>query len=99
MNQPSEFELLELATPYALDAVSDTERAAIERRLRRAPRSVAQAFDAEVCAVRETMAAISSASSVEPPAELRARVLSAVGSPQFVGCVGGQRYWPQPPRC
>ena len=83
MNQPSEFELLELATPYALDAVSDNERADIERRLRRAPRPVAQAFDAEVRAVRETMAAMSSATSVEPPAELRARVLSTVGSPSL----------------
>lgn len=85
MNQPSEFELLELATPYALDAVSDTERADIEQRLRRAPRSVAAAFDTEVRAVQETMAALSSATSVEPPAELRARVLSAVGSPPVRG--------------
>lgn len=81
MNQPSEFELLELATPYALDAVSDTERADIDRRLRRAPRRVAQAFDEEVRAVQETLAAMSSATSIEPPAELRSRVLSAVGSP------------------
>jgi anti-sigma-K factor RskA len=81
MNQPSEFELLELATPYALDAVSDAERADIERRLSRAPQPVAEAFDTEVRAVRETMAAVSSATSVEPPAELRARVLAAVDSP------------------
>jgi anti-sigma-K factor RskA len=81
MNQPSEFELRELATPYALDAVSDTERADIERRLRRAPRPIAQAFHAEVRAVRQTMAAMSSATAVDPPAELRARVLSAADSP------------------
>ena len=81
MNQPSDFELLELATPYALDAVSDTERDDIERRLRRAPRPVAQAFETEVRAVQETMAAVSSTTSIEPPAELRARVLSAVSSP------------------
>ncbi|MBO0866372.1 MAG: anti-sigma factor [Mycobacterium sp.] len=81
MNQPSEFELLELATPYALDAVSDTERADIERRLRRAPQPVAQAFDEEVRAVRETMTAVSSATAVQPPEELRARVLAEVSSP------------------
>ena len=33
MTEPTEFELLELATPYALHAVSDAERAAIDRQL------------------------------------------------------------------
>ena len=37
MTEPTEFELLELATPYALNAISDTERAAIERQLAAAP--------------------------------------------------------------
>ncbi|KKC02616.1 RskA family anti-sigma factor, partial [Mycobacterium nebraskense] len=41
MTEPNEFELLELATPYALDAVSEEERADIERRVAAAPRSVA----------------------------------------------------------
>ena len=80
MNQPAEFGLLELATPYALDAISDTERTDIEHRLSRASRAIARAFDTEVRAVQETMAAMSSATSTEPPAELRARVLSVVGS-------------------
>lgn len=83
MNQPSELELRELATPYALDAVSDTERADIERRLRRAQQPIAQVFHAQVRAVRATMAAMSSATAVEPPAELRTRVLSAAGSPRL----------------
>jgi len=30
MTEPSDFELLELATPYALDAVSEAERAEID---------------------------------------------------------------------
>ena len=80
MNQPAEFGLLELATPYALDAISDNERTAIEQRLSRASRAIARAFDTEVRAVQETMAAMSSATSIEPPAELRARVLSVAGS-------------------
>jgi anti-sigma-K factor RskA len=82
MSQPSDFELLELATPYALDAVSETERADIEHRLAEAPRAVAEAFRAEVHEVRETMAAVSSATAVEPPAALRDRVLAEVSPRQ-----------------
>ncbi|OBG66906.1 anti-sigma factor [Mycobacterium sp. E3298] len=78
MTEPNEFELLELATPYALDAVSDEERADIERRLAAAPRSVAAAFDDEVRAVRETLAVISATTAVEPPAHLRAATLAAI---------------------
>jgi anti-sigma-K factor RskA len=81
MSKPSDFELLELATPYALDAVTDAERADIERRLADAPKAVADAFHAEVRQVRETLAAMSSATAVEPPTELRGRVL-AVASPR-----------------
>jgi len=81
MSQPSDFELLELATPYALDAVSEDERADIERRLAQAPRAVAEAFYTEVRQVRETMAATSAATALEPSEELRGRVLAAV-SPQ-----------------
>ena len=38
MTESSEFELLELATPYALDAVSENERAAIETHIAAGPR-------------------------------------------------------------
>ena len=78
MTEPTEFELLELATPYALDAMSDEERTAIDRRLKTAPRSVAAAFEDEVRAVRETMAVLSSATAVEPPPHLRESTLAAV---------------------
>jgi anti-sigma-K factor RskA len=80
MTEPTEFELLELATPYALHAVSDAERAAIERQLAAAPPSVAGAFRDEVRAVRETMTAVSAATAAEPPTHLRAAVLAAVQS-------------------
>ena len=77
MTEPTDFELLELATPYALHAVSDAERAAIDRQLAAAPPSVAAAFRDEVRAVRETMTAVSAATAAEPPAHLRAAVLGA----------------------
>jgi anti-sigma-K factor RskA len=78
MTEPTEFELLELATPYALHAVSDDERAAIDRQLAAAPPSVAEAFREEVRAVRETMTAVSAATAAEPPTRLRAAVVAAV---------------------
>ena len=78
MTEPTEFELLELATPYALNAISDTERAAIDRQLAAAPTTVAEAFGDEVRAVRETMAVVSAATAAEPPDRLRATVLAGV---------------------
>jgi len=78
MTEPTDFELLELATPYALHAVADDERAAIDRQLVTAPASVAEAFREEVRAVHETMTTVSAATAAEPPAHLRAAVLAAV---------------------
>ena len=52
MTEPNPFELLALATPYALNAISDSERAAIDRQLAAAPTTVADAFGDEVRAVR-----------------------------------------------
>jgi anti-sigma-K factor RskA len=80
VNEPTDFELIQLAGPYALHALSAAERAAIERRVAAAPSPVAAAFDDEVRAVRETMAALSAATAVEPPAHLRAATLGAVSS-------------------
>lgn len=80
MTEPTDFELLELATAYALHALSDAERADIDRRVSSAPSPVAAAFDNEVRAVRETMAAVSAATAAEPPAHLRAATLAAVKS-------------------
>ena len=71
-------ELIELAVPYALHAVSDAERDDIESRLVHAGLPTADAFYDEVRAVRETMAAVSAVSAEEPPADLRQRLLAAV---------------------
>jgi anti-sigma-K factor RskA len=76
MNEPGEFELLELATPYALHAVADDERAEIGRRIAAAPSAVASAFDDEVRGVREAMAVLSTATAAEPPEHLRAAILA-----------------------
>ncbi|MGE5696609.1 MAG: anti-sigma factor domain-containing protein [Candidatus Sericytochromatia bacterium] len=81
MTEPSDFELLEVATPYALHAVNDCERAEIELRRSEASAAVARAFDDEVRTVRETLALVSAATAVEPPAEMRDRVLAAVRPP------------------
>ncbi|MUL77354.1 RskA family anti-sigma factor [Mycolicibacterium sp. CBMA 226] len=75
MSDPSESELLDLAVPYALDAVSVAERAGIERRLAAAPGPVADAFRMQVAEARETLATLSNSTAVPPPAALRARVL------------------------
>jgi anti-sigma-K factor RskA len=77
MTEPTDFELLELATAYALHAVADEERADIERRVAAAPSAVTAAFEDEVRAVRETMAVLSAATAAEPPARLRSATLSA----------------------
>lgn len=78
MTEPADFELLELATPYALHAVSEAERGDIDRRVAAAPSPVAEAFRDEVRAIRETMAVVSAATTAEPPARLRAAMLTAV---------------------
>src|SRR3984957_8550805 len=76
MTEPNDFELVELAAPYALHAVSDAERADIDRRVAAAPSAVAAAFADEGRAARETMAALAASTTAEPPAHLRARVLA-----------------------
>ncbi|WP_445169300.1 anti-sigma factor domain-containing protein [Mycolicibacterium sp. Dal123E01] len=77
MTGPAEFELMELTGVYALGAVDDAQRADIERSLDEAPAAVAQAFHDEVRAYRETLALISAGTAVEPPPELRERILAA----------------------
>lgn len=80
MTEPNDPDLIALATPYALDAMPGPERAEIERRVAAAPPDVAQAFAEEVRAVRETMAVVSAATAVEPPQQLRDRLLMEVGA-------------------
>lgn len=81
MTEPTDFDLLSLATPYALHAVSAGERTDIDQRLTAAPRPVARAFADEVRAVHETMALVSAATAAEPPASLRHSVMALVNSP------------------
>src|SRR6202453_5062780 len=76
MTEPTNFELLELATPYALHAVSAAERADIDRQVAAAASPVATAFADEVRAVCETMAIVSAATAAEPPTHLRAAILA-----------------------
>jgi anti-sigma-K factor RskA len=79
VTEPSEPDLIALATPYALDAMSESELADVDRLVAAAPAEVAQAFTEEVRAIRETMAVMSAATAVEPPQQLRDRVLAEVG--------------------
>lgn len=80
MTEPTDVELLELATPYALHAISEQERADIDRRAAAAPAPVTAAFADEVRAVRETMAVVAAATAIEPPSRLRSAVLASLGS-------------------
>ncbi len=80
MTEPLDPDLIALATPYALHAVPEAELADIERRVAAAPPAVAQAFDDEVRAVRETMAVVSAVTAVEPPDQLRDRLLTEVST-------------------
>ncbi|HVQ97966.1 MAG TPA: anti-sigma factor, partial [Mycobacterium sp.] len=78
MTEPIESPLLDAATAYALHAVSEAERADIERQVAEAPQSVAEAFGDEVRAVQETMAIVSVFTAAQPPAHLRVAVLGDV---------------------
>jgi anti-sigma-K factor RskA len=78
MTEPTGFNLLELATPYALNALSPSERVSIDRQLATAPGALAAAFADEVRAVRETMAMVSAATAAEPPEHLRAALIAAI---------------------
>ncbi|HET9874779.1 MAG TPA: anti-sigma factor [Mycobacterium sp.] len=80
MTEPTDFDLLSLATPYALHAVAAGERTDIDRRIAAAPPPVAQAFADEIRAVHETMALVSAATAAEPPASLRHSVMAVVNS-------------------
>jgi len=76
MTEPTDFELLELATPYALHAMSEAEQTELDRRVAGAPAPVAAAFAEEVRTVREAMALVSATTAAEPPAHLRAATLA-----------------------
>src|SRR5581483_7190362 len=95
MTEPTDPDLIALATPYALHAVTEDELADIERRLAAAPPAVAQAFADEVRAVRETMAAVSAATAVEPPQQLRNRLLADIGADNVRPLQPRIKRWPR----
>ena len=78
VTEPTHPDLMTLATPYALHAVTPAEFDDIERQLATAPELVARAFAEEVRAVRETMATVSASTAIEPPEHLRGRLLASV---------------------
>lgn len=80
MSEPIPDDLIELATPYALHALTDAEAADVERWIADAAPEVIAAFTEEVRAVQETLAALSAATAVEPPAELRDRLMATVAA-------------------
>ena len=85
----SQAELVELAVPYALDAMSETERIEIEGKVAAAGSAVADDFYDEVRAVRETMALMSAATAQEPPAGLRRRLIDRISEDEASATTGG----------
>ncbi|WP_019927312.1 anti-sigma factor [Nocardia sp. BMG111209] len=83
---PSDPELLDLAYPYALDAMGEFERRAIERRRRRADRLTAAEFDAVVHIVRGTLATMSILTASPAPPELERRIIRALDDAVRTSC-------------
>ncbi|MCX4091145.1 anti-sigma factor domain-containing protein [Nocardia sp. alder85J] len=71
-------DLLDLAYPYALDAVGAAERTAIEHRRARAHRLIAAEFDAIVYTLRDTLAGLTAVDAQAPPDHLEDRVQRAL---------------------
>lgn len=71
-------ELVSLADVYAIDAVDDTERSEIDRRLEQADAATRAAFNETVATTRETLADLASGNEADPPARLRDSVLAIV---------------------
>lgn len=84
--------VLDLAVPYALHALTDDERDEVETRVNQ--EGVVTLFYDEVRAIREVMASVSVVTAVEPPAALRDRVLAATVSDN-VRTLPKQRNWRQ----
>ncbi|MCF8589771.1 anti-sigma factor [Gordonia liuliyuniae] len=70
-------DLLDLAPLVALDALSESERASVEKRVQRADAMTRRAFDVEVAAVRDTLADIGELTEQAPRAGLRDELLAA----------------------
>ncbi|GED99841.1 anti-sigma-K factor RskA [Gordonia spumicola] len=68
-------DLLDQAVPFALDALTELERARLTARLDSASPIVRDAFAAEVAEIRETLADIAETTALAPPAALRAELV------------------------
>lgn len=71
----SDDNVMDLAVPYALHALTDEQRDDVETRVNL--EGIGTLFYDEVRAIREVMATVSSATAVEPPEALRERVLTS----------------------
>lgn len=71
-------ELLDLAYPYALDALSDADRRAVEQLLSSADDTAADAFRATVHDIRETMATMTVVDAHPAPPEVEAALHRAL---------------------
>ena len=80
-------DLLDLAYPYALDAVSEADRAEIADRLAAATPQTADRFARIVADTQQTMALLAAADARTPPPGLRARILRAVHADPAAGTV------------
>lgn len=69
-------DLLDMAVPYALDALDELGRARVEARVAAADASVRDAFRAEVASVRGVLADLSEVTAQPPRAGLRAEILA-----------------------
>ncbi|MEU6562274.1 anti-sigma factor [Nocardia nova] len=75
MSEPVD-DLLDLAYPYALDAVSDSERDDIEQRLGAAEEEFARTFTTAVRDIRDTLGELSILDATAPSPELESRILA-----------------------
>ncbi|MGO4613172.1 hypothetical protein AB4305_21570 [Nocardia sp. 2YAB30] len=71
-------DLLDLAYPYAMDAVAEIERRSIENRVAKADSVTATAFADTVHRTRETLTALSVPAALNPPPTLESKVLQAL---------------------
>ncbi|MFF0813641.1 anti-sigma factor [Rhodococcus sp. NPDC003318] len=76
-------EWLDMAEIYALDAVSESERAEIDSQLAAATSAQRAEFERRVRDVRETMAGVSASTAAEPPPQLRARLLAEIAAAEM----------------
>ncbi|MFF7939664.1 anti-sigma factor domain-containing protein [Nocardia gamkensis] len=76
--ETSRADLLDLAYPFAMDAVAEIERRRIENRLAKTDSGTAAAFAAAVHGIRETLAALSATAAVNPPPTLESKILAAI---------------------